>query len=113
MSNNKTFKVSQLTQISNIDDSDLLLVSDYDSGKCITKKMTMKQVSTFVSNAVKPAIVQIVNQAVQDALSGDIQQMIVDAVDAAMSGPFLLMETQSMSLDIISHLIDLKTIVGL
>ena len=34
-------KLSDLEQIENISGDDLLLVSDYDAGACVSKKMTM------------------------------------------------------------------------
>lgn len=46
---NKPFKISDLPKISSISDNDLLLVSDYDSGKCTSKKMTLKQITSYAN----------------------------------------------------------------
>ena len=46
MSNSSTgkgFTISELPHIENIDDADLLLVSDKEGGKYYTKSMTVKQ----------------------------------------------------------------------
>ena len=97
----KTFKISELPQISTIDYHDLLLISDFDgAGKNgTTKKMQVQQISQFVVNHTKPVISAVVNQvldnvlpdmideAVQDALSGDIQQMIDESISSYMSSP--------------------------
>jgi hypothetical protein len=40
----KPLKLSDLDQIINISDDDLFLISDYDNGECISKKMTVKQI---------------------------------------------------------------------
>lgn len=46
----KTFKISQLKEISNLDDEDLFLVSDYEGGKCYTKKLTYKMLMNKLAN---------------------------------------------------------------
>lgn len=77
MTQMKTFTISQLPQIKNIDGNDLLLVSDYDSRKLTTKKMTLSQLAKYVADDQKltdemSAIVdakvnQILNQILADS----------------------------------------------
>lgn len=49
---NKTFKISELPAIQNIDDDDLLIVSDKEQGKFYTKQMTMRQLFDAALDAV-------------------------------------------------------------
>lgn len=45
MEHKKAFKISQLDRIRNIDDDDLLLISDNEAGKFFTKSISVKQLA--------------------------------------------------------------------
>jgi hypothetical protein len=49
---NGTFKISQLPKITNINDDDLLLVSDSENEKFYTKSMSIKQISDKIVDSV-------------------------------------------------------------
>ena len=46
-------KITELDKISDISLDDLLLVSDYEGGKCLSKRMTMQQLVDYVISKVK------------------------------------------------------------
>lgn len=48
----KPRKISELPKIQNISNDDLLLVSDWDGGKCLSKKMSIQQFVQYIVNAV-------------------------------------------------------------
>ncbi len=48
----KVIKVSDLEQIANIDNKDLLLISDIEGSSCISKKMTIGQLVGQISQAI-------------------------------------------------------------
>lgn len=48
----KPRKISELPRIQNISNDDLLLVSDWDGGKCLSKKMSIQQFVQYIVNAV-------------------------------------------------------------
>ena len=49
---NGKFKISQLPKITNINDDDLLLVSDSENEKFYTKSMSIKQISDKIVDSV-------------------------------------------------------------
>jgi len=65
-----TFKISQLRDIQNLDDQDLLLVSDYEGGKCYTRKMNVGRFMTELSERIKtnPALKAAVDESVAEAM---------------------------------------------
>ena len=76
----KTFKISQLEEIDNLDDKDLFLVSDYEGGKCYTKKLTMKKLLTVIAN--NPELIQFILDQ-QGELDEQIQTKVNDKVEEA------------------------------
>lgn len=76
----KTFKISQLEEIENLDDKDLFLVSDYEGGKCYTKKLTMKKLLSVVAN--NPELIQFILDQ-QGELDEQIQNKVNDKVEEA------------------------------
>ena len=76
----KTFKLSQLEEIENLDDKDLFLVSDYEGGKCYTKKLTMKKLLTVIAN--NPELIQFILDQ-QGELDEQIQNKVNDKVEEA------------------------------
>lgn len=76
----KTFKISQLEEIENLDDKDLFLVSDYEGGKCYTKKLTMKKLLNVVAN--NPELIQFILDQ-QGELDEQISQKVDHKVDEA------------------------------
>ncbi len=73
-STEKTFKISQLEEIENLDDKDLFLVSDYEGGKCYTKKLTMKKLLNVVAN--NPQLIQFILDQ-----QGELEDQISQKVD--------------------------------
>lgn len=57
-------KITELDKISDISLDDLLLVSDYEGGKCLSKRMTIQQLIDYVISKVK--VSQVVDQHVND-----------------------------------------------
>ena len=57
-------KITELDKISDIRPDDRLLVSDYDGGKCLSKRMTIQQLIDYVISKVK--VSQVVDQHVND-----------------------------------------------
>ena len=57
-------KITELNKISDISPDDLLLVSDYEGGKCLSKRMTIQQLIDYVMSKVK--VSQVVDQHVND-----------------------------------------------
>ena len=76
----KTFKISQLEEIQNLDDKDLFLVSDYEGGKCYTKKLTMKKLLNVIAN--NPNLIQFILDQ-QGELDEQIQTKVNDKVEEA------------------------------
>ena len=77
----KTFKISDLPQISNanVNDNDLLLVSDKELGSpTSSKKMTFKQMAAYVFKVMKSDISAIVNAAVNE-IKEDVEDIAKDA----------------------------------
>lgn len=78
----KTFKISQLKEITNLDDEDLFLVSDYEQGKCYTKKITKKALmDAFINN---PDLIQLIMDQ-QGELDEQIQKKVDDKVEEAFT----------------------------
>ena len=72
----KTFKISQLEEIQNLDDKDLFLISDYEGGKCYTKKLTMgKLLAVLAQNP------DFIEKLLADET---VEKTIDDKVDAAL-----------------------------
>ena len=44
----QTFKISELHSIENLDKEDLFLVSDYEGGKCYTRKITYGMLTDYL-----------------------------------------------------------------
>ena len=76
----KTFKISQLEEIENLDDKDLFLVSHSEGGKCYTKKLTMKKLLTVVAN--NPELIQFILDQ-QGELDEQIQTKVNSKVEEA------------------------------
>ena len=76
----KTFKISQLEEIQNLDDMDLFLVSDYVGGKCYTKKLTMKKLLNVIVN--NPKLIKFILDQ-QGELDEQIQTKVNDKVEEA------------------------------
>ena len=114
---NGTFKISQLPKITNINDDDLLLVSDSENEKFYTKSMSIKQISDKIVDSVannsnvinaiisNPEIIsiieetvnQVVNQAINSNISADVLKTIennsghvLDILDGSQDGEFVL-----------------------
>lgn len=79
-STEKTFKISQLEEIENLDDKDLFLVSDYEGGKCYTKKLTMKKLLGVIAN--NPDLIQFILDQ-QSELDEQIKNKVDDKVEQA------------------------------
>ena len=73
----KTFKISQLEEIQNLDEKDLFLISDYEGGKCYTKKLTMGKLLTVL--AQNPDFIE---KLLEDET---VEQTISDKVDEALN----------------------------
>ena len=89
------FQLSQLRDILNIDDKDLLLVSDYEPNGCFTRKMTVgrfveelakrvksdAKLKAAVEQAVAAAVEKpgAVEQAVESKIEEQISEMVLDA----------------------------------
>ena len=71
----KPKKLSDLDQIENISGDDLFLVSDFDDGACISKKMTMAQAVGYICAAIAqdPQVAETIRQAVATAVSADFE----------------------------------------
>lgn len=78
----KTFKISQLEEIENLDDKDLFLVSDYEGGKCYTKKLTMKKLLNVIAN--NPELIQFILDQ-QGELDEQIQTKVDDKIEEAFA----------------------------
>lgn len=68
-------KISELQQIENISDDDLLLVSDYDNGKCLSRKMTMQQLFNMFAQKITT------NQYILDAINTAAKNAATEAVN--------------------------------
>ena len=70
-------KISELPQIRNISTDDLLLVSDYDNGKCLSRKMTMQQLAEFISQKIlqSPALTSLIQQKAAAAATSTAQSV--------------------------------------
>lgn len=79
----KPKKLSDLDQIENISGDDLFLVSDFDGGACISKKMTMSQVVGYICAAIArdPSVAETIRQAVEQAVSTDLEPVIMQTVE--------------------------------
>lgn len=73
-------KISELPQIQNISNDDLLLVSDYDNGSCLSRKMTMKQLVQHIVNAVVQS--SSVKQQMQQYASAAVEEKTMKIVEA-------------------------------
>lgn len=83
----KPFKISDLPQIasSNVNDGDLLLVSDKEAGSPTTsKKMTFKQMAAYVFKSMKSDISAIVDAAVSK-IQEDVEDIAKDAAQDAVA----------------------------
>ena len=85
----KPFKISELPKIQNISSNDLLLVSDYDAGKCTSKKMQVQQIANYIADALKPSMSQMINAAVDKALDEAVDKAVDDAVNDALSSTIM------------------------
>lgn len=74
----KPKKISELPQIQNISNDDLLLVSDYDNGSCLSRKMTIKQLVQYIVNAVvqSTSVKQQMKQYASAAVSQTVDQTV-------------------------------------
>lgn len=80
----KSFKISQLPEMkqSNIDNNDLLLVSDHTGGKYPfeSKKLQVGTYSNYlqakIQQAIQPQISAIVNEFVEEAITQAISQQV-------------------------------------
>lgn len=79
-STEKTFKISQLKEIENIDDEDLFLVSDYENGKCYTKKLTMKKLLDAIAD--NPKLIDFILDQ-QSELDKQIKDKVEDKIEQA------------------------------
>ena len=80
----KPFKISELPKIQNISNDDLLLVSDYDAGKCTSKKMQVQQIANYIAKALKPSMSQMIDQAVNDAVGKAVDEAVDDALSSVI-----------------------------
>ena len=73
----KQKKVSDLDSINanDIDNNDLLLVSDYNGGACISKKLTMDQLVKYI--AASPSFKQMIS-AQAEATATTVATQVVD-----------------------------------
>lgn len=76
-------KISELPQIRNISTDDLLLVSDYDNGKCLSRKMTMQQLVSYVIAAVANStqIKQQIKQQVESVMETQLADKTMEVVE--------------------------------
>lgn len=84
------FKLSQLRELENMDNEDLLLVSDYEGGKCYTRKMQVGRFLTELSRRMKTdanlkaAIDQTVAAALEDpstTVSQNVEAKVEEAIE--------------------------------
>ena len=75
-------KITELDKISDISLDDLLLVSDYEGGKCLSKRMTMQQLVDYVISKVKAskAIDQHVNDIAAAVFNSKIGEGVVQGI---------------------------------
>ena len=75
-------KITELDKISDISLDDLLLVSDYEGGKCLSKRMTMQQLINYVISKVKAsqAINQYVNNIAAEVFNSKIDEGVVQGI---------------------------------
>ncbi len=76
--NDKTFTISQLEEIRNLDDKDLFLISDYEGGKCYTKKLTYNHLMQFISK--NPTLIKKIIE--DDSISQKIEKTVENAISA-------------------------------
>ena len=85
ISKDKTFKISQLEEISNLDDKDLFLVSDYEGGKCYTKKLTLKKfLTTIIPTVVNDP--SLIEKILDD--QGELDEKIDEKVNTKVEEAF-------------------------
>ena len=74
--NKQGFRISELNKIENIDDNDLLIVSDNEGGRHYTKSMTIRQITEKILNSVanNPDILNAIQQAASDAAVNAIRE---------------------------------------
>ena len=77
----KTFKISQLEEIETLDDKDLFLISDYEGGKCYTKKLTMKKLMTVMAN--NPSLISAIlsDEIVDEEITEKVDTKVQEALD--------------------------------
>lgn len=110
MSNSSTgkgFTISELPHIENIDDADLLLVSDKEGGKYYTKSMTVKQLlqkvvaavasSPSVMNQLKEKAADVAEEVASNITVQRVQNIVLnnpdivlDALDGTLNGQLIM-----------------------
>lgn len=87
----KVFRLSDLSAIANIDNEDLLLVSDYEGGKCYTRNMTVERFMGHISANItkeggdlEKAVEQTTSKTVTESLAdpdSDIFKAVAEIAD--------------------------------
>lgn len=80
----KTFKISQLDEIQNLDGEDLFLVSDYEGGKCYTKKLTLSKLQSVLEQAIvnNPQLIDLIMND-ESEIDNKISQKVDNKVEEA------------------------------
>lgn len=101
MAEQSTFKISEIPQIQNIDNDDLLLVADKEGGKYYSRNMTIDQLVSKVLASV------IVNPDIQAQIQTAASQAAAQAVEEA-DLPATVMQTIEDNSDDIYDMLDGK-----
>lgn len=82
------FKISGLPSIQNIDDKDLLLISDSEGGTYYSKSMSIQQLMDYISlniaqnSEIQNQIKNIAESTVSDIVQNQIEEKTMNAVSA-------------------------------
>lgn len=108
----QTFKISQLSSVSKVNNEDLLLVSNYDPqvNKFFSKKMDLNQLMNFV---VSSEYVQTyINEEINKKTMNFIQQYLQNEANISSEVLKIISANSQFVLDSLDGLLDEQVIIG-